>query len=168
MRIPTIPLSRSLKQALMMSADALMLFMSLAFSFALLDGDAFEQGQRFYGYFTLAMALSIVFFARLGLYRIVLLYMGLQAVFLILQAVTIATALLAATYFFTSTAAAADFSVLLIFWMISLMLIGGSRFFVKVLLQHLIQNFRPKEPIIIYGAGSSGMQLVCSWAARWP
>ena len=160
MRIPIIPLSRSLKQVVMMSADALMLFMSLAFSFALLDGDAFEQGQRFYGYFTLAMALSIVFFARLGLYRIVLLYMGLQAGFLILQAVTIATALLAATYFFTSTAAAADFSVLLIFWMISLMLIGGSRFFVKVLLQHLIQNFRPKEPIIIYGAGSSGMQLV--------
>ncbi|MEC9192147.1 MAG: hypothetical protein VYC52_06340, partial [Pseudomonadota bacterium] len=65
MRIPTIPLSRSLKQAVMMSADALMLFMSLAFSFALLDGDAFEQGQRFYGYFTLAMAMSIVFFARL-------------------------------------------------------------------------------------------------------
>ncbi|NBQ72971.1 MAG: polysaccharide biosynthesis protein [Gammaproteobacteria bacterium] len=160
MRISTIPLSRSLKQALMMSADALMLFMALAFSFALLDGDVFGQGQRFYGYFTLATALSIVFFARLGLYRIVLLYMGLQAGFLILQAVTFATVLLAATYFFTSTAAAADFSVLLIFWMISLMLIGGSRFFVKVLLQGLIQNFRPKEPIIIYGAGSSGMQLV--------
>ena len=47
MRISTIPLSRSLKQALMMSADALMLFMALAFSFALLDGDIFGQGQRF-------------------------------------------------------------------------------------------------------------------------
>jgi len=29
-----------------------------------------------------------------------------------------------------------------------------------VLLQSLIQNCRPKEPVIIYGAGSSGMQLV--------
>ena len=46
-----------------MSADALMLFIALAFSFVLLDGDVFGQGQRFYGYFTLATALSIVFFA---------------------------------------------------------------------------------------------------------
>jgi FlaA1/EpsC-like NDP-sugar epimerase len=44
--------------------------------------------------------------------------------------------------------------------MIALLLIGGTRFFAKVLLQSLIQNFRPKEPVIIYGAGSSGMQLL--------
>ncbi len=44
--------------------------------------------------------------------------------------------------------------------MIALLLIGGVRFLAKVLLQSLIQNFRPKEPVIIYGAGSSGMQLL--------
>ncbi|MGM0634005.1 MAG: polysaccharide biosynthesis protein, partial [Pseudomonadota bacterium] len=48
------------------------------------------------------------------------------------------------------------------FWMISLLFIGGSRFVAKVALQTLIQNFRPKEPVIIYGAGSSGMQLVAA------
>ena len=30
--------------------------------------------------------------------------------------------------------------------------IGGSRFVAKVALQNLIQNFRPKEPVIIYGS----------------
>ena len=162
MQLLTIPLSRSLKQMLMMAADVLMLFMALAFSFILLRADLLGQDQRFYFFFSLATALSILFFIRIGLYRIVLLYMGLQAVFLMLQAVTLATCLLAATYFFTQTAATADYSVLPIFWMISLLLIGGSRFVAKVLLQSLIQNFRPKEPVVIYGAGSSGMQLVVS------
>ena len=162
MQLHTIPLSRSLKKMLMMAADVLMMFMALAFSFVLLSADLLGQDQRFYFFFSLAIAFSILFFVRIGLYRIVLLYMGLQAGFLMLQAVTFATCLLAATYFFTQSAEATDYSVLPIFWMISLLLIGGSRFVVKVLLRSLIQNFRPKEPVIIYGAGSSGMQLVVS------
>ena len=44
--------------------------------------------------------------------------------------------------------------------MMALVFIGGSRFVAKVLLQSLISNFRPREPVIIYGAGSSGMQLL--------
>ncbi|MCG8414655.1 MAG: polysaccharide biosynthesis protein, partial [Pseudomonadales bacterium] len=66
----------------------------------------------------------------------------------------------AASYYLAQTPEGTDFSVLPIFWMISLLFIGGSRFVGKVMLQGLIQNFRPKEPVIIYGAGSSGMQLV--------
>src|SRR5690606_16505257 len=45
---------------------------------------------------------------------------------------------------------------------ISLLLVGGVRFMLKIFLQNLIQNFRPKEPVIIYGAGSSGMQLAAA------
>ena len=44
--------------------------------------------------------------------------------------------------------------------MMALLFIGGSRFVAKVVLQSLIRNFRPREPVIIYGAGSSGMQLL--------
>src|SRR5690606_15304838 len=50
----------------------------------------------------------------------------------------------------------------LVFWMTSLVLVGGLRFTAKVLMQNMIQNFRPREPVIIYGAGSSGMQLVAA------
>ena len=39
---------------------------------------------------------------------------------------------------------------------------GGSRLLGKLLIISLIQNFRPKEPVIIYGAGSSGMQLLAA------
>lgn len=162
MHLHSIPLSRSLKQLIMMVADVVMMVMALAFAFALLGkGSEFlAQDRSFYIYLSLATVISILFFIRIGLYRVLLLYMGLQAAFVILQGVTFATCLLAASYFFSQSPENTDYSVLPIFWMISVLFVGGSRFVAKVLLQSLIQNFRPKEPVIIYGAGSSGMQLV--------
>ena len=119
-----------------------------------------DSDQRTYFYLGIATILSIIFFIQIGLYRAIVLYMGLQYGFVVLQGVTIATCLLAASYFLSRTPLSSDYSILPIFWMIALLFIGGSRFLAKVLLQSLIQNFRPKEPVIIYGAGSSGMQLL--------
>tara|TARA_B110000305_G_scaffold50_1_gene53 strand:+ start:662 stop:2572 length:1911 start_codon:yes stop_codon:yes gene_type:complete len=144
----------------MMIADALMIVLALGFSFALLGKDFFDLDQRFYFYLSLATTVSILVFIRIGLYRALVLYMGLQSVFLILQGVTAASCLLATAYFFAKTPGSSDLSILPIFWMIAVLLIGGTRFLAKVFLQSLIQNFRPKEPVIIYGAGSSGMQLL--------
>ena len=160
MQLYTIPLSRTIKQSLMMAADSVMIVAALALSFVLLGRDFFSQDQRFYLYLAIATTLSILVFARIGLYRALVLYMGLQSGFLVLQGVTIATCMLAISYFFSQTPLSSDFAILPIFWMIALLFIGGSRFVTKVFLQSLIQNFRPKEPVIIYGAGSSGMQLV--------
>ena len=160
MNLYTIPLSRSVKQILMMIADALMIVLALGFSFVLLGKDFFDLDQRFYFYLSLATTVSILVFIRIGLYRALVLYMGLQSVFLILQGVTAASCLLATAYFFAKTPESSDLSILPIFWMIAVLLIGGTRFLAKVFLQSLIQNFRPKEPVIIYGAGSSGMQLL--------
>lgn len=160
MHLYTIPLSRTFKQLLMMVADSFMIVSALGLSFALLGKNFLAQDQGFFLYLSLATALSILVFLRIGLYRVLVLYMGLQSGLVVLQGVSVATCLLAAAYFFSQPAGAADFSVLPIFWMIALLFIGGSRFVAKVVLQSLIQNFRPKEPVIIYGAGSSGMQLV--------
>ena len=162
MQLYTIPLSRTIKQSLMMVADSVMIVAALALSFVLLGKDFFSQDQRFYFYLAIATTLSILVFARIGLYRALVLYMGLQSGFLILQGVTIATCMLAVSYFFSQTPLSSDFSILPIFWMIALLFIGGSRFVSKIFLQSLVQNFRPKEPVIIYGAGSSGMQLVAA------
>ena len=160
MHLYTVPLSRSIKQILMMVADTFMIIAALAFSFTLLGKDFFALDQRFYFYLAIATTLSIVVFIRIGLYRAIVLYMGLQSGFVLLQGVTIATCLLAASYLLSQTPDSTDYSILPIFWMIALLFVGGSRFLAKVLLQSMIQNFRPKEPVIIYGAGSSGMQLV--------
>ncbi len=158
MRSFTIPVSRSIKSLLMMFCDSIMIVVALGLSFTLLGKEFPEQSQIFY--FSIATALSVFVLARIDLYRAIILYMGLQSGFLVLKGVTITTFFIAVAYFFAETPSPLDYSILPIFWMMALLFIGGSRFVAKVLLQSLIRNFRPREPVIIYGAGSSGMQLL--------
>ena len=99
MHLYKIPLSRSLKQILMMIADSALIVLALAFSFTLLGKDFFILDERTYFYLGIATVLSIIIFVQIGLYRAILLYMGLQYGFVVLQGVTIATCLLAASYF---------------------------------------------------------------------
>jgi FlaA1/EpsC-like NDP-sugar epimerase len=162
MNLYAMPLSRTVRQMLMMLADAVMLALALWLSFALLGVDFFNRPDSAYGYFVLANIASVLVFLRIGLYRAILLYMGVQSGFIVLQGVTVSTVLLAATAIFFVSPESYDNSIFPIYWMIALVFIGGSRFVAKVALQNLIQNFRPKEPVIIYGAGSSGMQLVAA------
>ncbi|MCB1664461.1 MAG: polysaccharide biosynthesis protein [Pseudomonadales bacterium] len=162
MNLYTIPLTRAVKQMLMMLADSVMLGLALWLSFALLGAEFFSVSQGVSVYLVLANLASVLVFYRIGLYRAILLYMGLQSGFIVLQGVTISTGLLAATSYFFVPEARYDNAVFPIYWMIALLFIGGSRFVAKVALLNLIQNFRPKEPVIIYGAGSSGMQLVAA------
>ena len=155
-----IQLSRSIKQILMMLADGIMIISALAFSFLLLRIELLDQGQIFYSYLLVATCLSVLGLVRIGLYREVVLYMGLQSGFIVLQGVTISTFLLVGSYFLSQRPEPFDYSISPIFWMITLLFVGGTRFIAKVVLQSLIRNFRPRQPVIIYGAGSSGMQLV--------
>ncbi len=162
MNLYTVPLSRTVKQMLMMLADCVMLGLALWLSFALLGTEFFAINEGVTFYFALANIASVIVFLRIGLYRAILLYMGLQSGFIVLQGVTISTGLLVATSYFFLPTQSYDNAIFPIYWMISLLFVGGSRFVAKVALQNLIQNFRPKEPVIIYGAGSSGMQLVAA------
>lgn len=160
MHLYNFPLSRTVKLIGLLLADAVMLVAALAFSFALLGDDFAAQNQLFRTYLAVAVVFSLLVFMRLGVYRALILYLGLQFSFQLLQAVTFATCLIAAACFLSLTPEALDYSLFPIFWMLALLFTGGSRFLVKVITQALIQNFRPKEPVVIYGAGSSGMQLL--------
>ena len=51
-------------------------------------------------------------------------------------------------------------SIPIIFSMVLLLFVGGSRLFVRWLHQWINTTFSSKEPVAIYGAGDSGMQLV--------
>ncbi|MCB1670042.1 MAG: nucleoside-diphosphate sugar epimerase/dehydratase [Gammaproteobacteria bacterium] len=158
----SIKLSRSVKQILLMLSDSVLLIVTLAFSMALLGQDFFSYSRSFYVYLVLANLSGILLFGKLGLYRAIVLYMGLQSVLVLLQGITAATVLVAIAIVMSGHQLDAAYPLLGIYWMMSLLFIGGSRFAAKMILQALIQNFRPKEPVIIYGAGSSGMQLVAA------
>lgn len=160
MHLYNFPLSRTVKLVGLLLADAVMLVAAMSLSFGLLGGDFSAQGQLFRAYLAAAVAFSLLVFMRVGVYRALVLYLGLQFVFQLLKAVTFATCLVAAACFLSLPPEALDYSLFPIFWMLALLFTGGSRFLVKAMTQALIQNFRPKEPVIIYGAGSSGMQLL--------
>lgn len=160
MHLYKFPLSRGVKLVGLLLADAFMLVAALSLSFSLLGGDFSAQSELFQTYFAAAIAFSLLVFTRMGVYRALVLYLGLQFVFQLLKAVTFATCLIAAACFLSLPRETLDYSLFPIFWMLALLFTGGSRFLVKAMTQALIQNFRPKEPVIIYGAGSSGMQLL--------
>ncbi len=160
MHLYNFPLSRSVKLIGLLLADTVMLVIALSLAFGLLGYDFTAQNQLFYAYLSAAVACSLLVLVRVGVYRALVLYLGLQFVVQLLKAVSFATCLVAAACFLSLPPESLDYSLFPIFWMLALLLTGGSRFLVKVMTQALIQNFRPKEPVIIYGAGSSGMQLL--------
>jgi len=142
-----------------MMADAVLLPIALWLSFALVYGELFLWPlEQYFVYFALTSLVGVCVFYKLGLYRSILLYMELQSSVMILKGVSLVTLILALIVFSFSSGAIQN-SVFPIFWMVSVLFVGGGRFLTKIILQNIIHNFRPKEPIIIYGAGSSGMQL---------
>ncbi|ALO46278.1 polysaccharide biosynthesis protein [Pseudohongiella spirulinae] len=162
MNLYTVPISRNVKQALLMVADALMLALAAWLAFNMLGIRLEMPTDQAVVYFALAAVISVAAFYRIGLYRALLLYMGLQSGFIVVQGVAIAALLFGAVYYLILDPPSPNNAIVPIFWMIALLFVGGSRFIAKLALQSLIQNFRPKEPVIIYGAGSSGMQLVAA------
>ena len=162
MQVYSIPISRPLKRTITGCWDAVLLGASLVFAYGLSGAAFFQQEQKTLIFLSVALILSLLAFIRVGLYRVLVLYMGLQSSLLIAQCVTIATFILAVAYSLSFAQGEARLAILPIFWMLALLLMGGSRLLGKLLIISLIQNFRPKEPVIIYGAGSSGMQLLAA------
>jgi FlaA1/EpsC-like NDP-sugar epimerase len=163
MKFGPYSLSRYLKQLFMMLLDGVLILGSLWLSVVLVSPEFFDSGFSaiYLMHFSICAFLSIAIFNYTGLYRSLVLYMGLQSVLVILKGITLSTAMISIGMFATDIL---DFpsQALLVFWMTSLLMIGGYRFMAKIFMQNLIQNFRPREPVIIYGAGSSGMQLVAA------
>jgi FlaA1/EpsC-like NDP-sugar epimerase len=163
MKISTFSLPRSLKQWLMMAVDGLLVLTALWLSVILVSPDFFSKNssQNYFYYFLFSAFCSVIIFHRYGLYRTIVLYMGVQSGVVIFKGITFLTLITTVTVYFTDSLKFPG-QAIWVFWMISLLFVGGVRFMAKIFLQNMIHNFRPREPVIIYGAGSSGMQLVAA------
>lgn len=98
---------------------------------------------------------SVIAFIRLGLYRAVIRYMSNHALIAVVTGVTLSAMVLGTSGFLFR--APFPRSVPLIYWCLALLFIGGSRMTIRSVYQH--QMRKAKERVIIYGAGSSGLQL---------
>jgi FlaA1/EpsC-like NDP-sugar epimerase len=147
---------RNYKQFVMLGVDAILL--SLALLLALwvrlgmiwLPPDPIDQ-LTLYG----TLLASLFFFVRLGLYRSIIRYMGQQAIFAVLQAVTISATILAIAAFLTG--GFMPRSVPIIYWCFAYVFIGGSRLLIRAYYQKGVQIH--KQRVAIYGAGTSGLQV---------
>ena len=82
-------LSRNKKRVLLVTADVLLITLSLWLAFALRLGEWFWPNQNQLLLFVLAPILGLPIFIRLGLYRAIIRYIGGRAMFAISQAITI-------------------------------------------------------------------------------
>ena len=101
------------------------------------------------------LPVTLLTFIKLGLYRAVLRYMNVQAVWSVILACVIATFFLVVLAFLIGNSMPR--TVPIIFACLCLIFIGGSRLMLRALVgrRFLID----KEAVIIYGAGSAGRQL---------
>jgi FlaA1/EpsC-like NDP-sugar epimerase len=134
-------------------------FLCLAFWTALLvriDDISVLGNVHYWLLLALVMPLSVIGFAKFGLYRAVLRYMGLQALTAILLGATVSTIVLVLIAFYID--AQLPRTVPIIYAAFALVFVGGTRALVRSLVGAGMK--RNGEPVIIYGAGVSGRQLV--------
>lgn len=169
-------LSPRSKRMLQITVDTLLIWLALWLAFLIRLGDA-EGVEPLGGHawlFTAAPLLAIPLFIRYGLYRAVMRYLGPQALATIARVVTAAAALLAAVvYLYGNAPAVVPRSAIVIYWLLSLLFIGGLRILMRRYFNNvqfgeetlpLIPNGgRRKDArsrVIIYGAGAAGNQLL--------
>lgn len=109
-----------------------------------------------------APLVAIPIFVRFGLYRAVIRYLPERALWQILQATTLAAIGWVVLVFLSELSGRVTIprSVPVIYWVLSFLLIGGSRFLAKRLLWAPSSRKSQDRPIAIYGAGVAGAELI--------
>ena len=150
-------LSRWQKRLVMMSADIILIPLSLWASFAMRHGSWAPPLHDGVWLLLVAPLLSIPVFIRLGLYRAVIRFLGNEALAAVVTGISVSViALLLVTTIFELKGVPR--SVYIIYWGTALLLVGGSRHFVRRL-YHRANNKIRRTNVAIYGAGRSGAEL---------
>ena len=143
----------------MVSLAADIVFICLAFVAAFytrLESVPFLDTGKYWQVLILLVLSTLFFFTRVGLYRAILRYLSVHAlVTIVLSCAVSAVFLVVWGYFFEIFLPRA---IPIIYFVYLVLLSGGSRLCVRVLVSR--HNTKQKEPVIVYGAGDSGRQLV--------
>ena len=150
-------LPRGAKRGVLIFMDATLLPLALFAAFILRFGQFWPDVENIVWLFIAAPIISIPIFIRLGLYRAVVRYMGIKAVFTIAKGVTFATGILVILTAISNTVI--PWPVFGIYWALALVYIGGSRLILQDLFQVREKKKLNRERVVIYGAGSAGVQL---------
>lgn len=168
-------LPRRYKRLLQVFADIILVWFSLWMAFVVRLGIEYPVDplgeQRWL--FIVAPVVAIPFFIRLGMYRAVMRYVGKEVLVAIVKAVTLSALVFAlAIYWFQDDPAVVPRSLVINYWWVSVVTIGGLRLLMR---QYFLGDWFESVPrvsftkqadhlprVAIYGAGSAGNQLVAA------
>jgi len=161
-----IGLTRQKKAFILISADIFFAVFALWAALSLRWGWLYApKGNEWY-LFAAAPAIAVPIFIKLGLYRAIIRYIEVRALWAIIQATTL-YALVFAFVLYESGIKGVPRTVLPLNWLNMMLLVGGSRFFARWWLEEVYLNLSggraikktSKKNVVIYGAGNAGAQL---------
>ncbi|MFT6905627.1 MAG: FlaA1/EpsC-like NDP-sugar epimerase [Oleiphilaceae bacterium] len=155
-----ISTSRSNKRLIMVFADLIALPLALWSGYALRLSEWWPQEYLLASWklFLLLPFVGVFIFMRLGLYRAIVRFMGVQAIWAVSKGVfLLALVLWSAAFVFQIDPFPR--SIPIGFALAALVYVGGSRLLVRHYYHWIITRHEDKEPVLIYGAGGAGIQL---------
>ena len=160
-----LKLPRPWKQALMVGADLVLMALVTLSAFALRLGQAYSDRLLDNWWLLVVLPLvSVPLFAAVRLYHSMVRYMGPRAIMAVVYGVSLSTLAFWAIVMLTG-AYGVPRTTYVIYWLMGLLLIGGSRVLVRAWFQAVIKRNAEREPVAIYGAGAAGVQLANSLLA---
>ncbi|MBU6505567.1 MAG: polysaccharide biosynthesis protein [Betaproteobacteria bacterium] len=157
-------LPRPAKQGLMLVVDAGLLVGSVWAAYALRLGEWFLPNRAQLLLMLAAPAIAVPVFMRFGLYRSIIRYLGEQALWTVVKAMSLATVLWALLAFMTQMTGLQGVprSVPLLYGLIGMAGVGGARFLARWLLWLPLRERFSGRQVLIYGAGDAGWQLAAA------
>lgn len=155
-----ISVRRAYKRLIMVCADLIALPLALWSSYALRLSEWWPERFLFSSWwlFLILPIVGVYVFMRLGLYRAVVRFMGTQAIWAVVKGVMLlAFFLWSMAFLFQITSFPRSIPV--IFALVALVYVGGSRLLVRHYYHWALKNYINKDAVLIYGAGGAGIQL---------
>lgn len=155
-------LPTAVRRFLLILGDALAVVVAIWASFAIRLGDWWpDMLQEVVWLFPLAVVIFTVTFAAFGLYRPILRYADESLFFTIVQGASVGMLLMMAVWVFWQ-AGIVPRSSWVICWLVLVGLVGGGRLLLRRYLRRRFHRRSTSAPVIVYGAGEAGAQLVHS------
>lgn len=153
-------MSRAKKRLIMVVSDLIALPVALWSAYALRFADWWPERylEPFWWLFLVIPPVGVYIFARLGLYRAVVRFIGPQALWAVVKGVLLLAVLMWALAYFAQLQGFPR-SIPINFALVAIVYVGGTRFLVRSYYQWLIKHYTEKEAVAIYGAGGAGAQL---------
>jgi len=161
-----ILLPRQKKAFILISADVFFAIFALWAALSLRWGELYIPKSGEWYLFAAAPVIAVPIFIKMGLYRAIIRYIEVRALWTIIQATTL-YALVFAFVLYESGIKGVPRTVLPLNWLNMMLLVGSSRFFARWWLGELYLNLgggrgvksHSKKNVVIYGAGNAGVQL---------